>query len=251
MKSQFPSNGGSYTYCDFRVYTAVSTCAELTAKYNVSQYGYYRLRSSTNGFRYCPDVYTCHQLVQRDRITESGFYRIGLPGDEYTVYCNLFSSIATTEIWHDSLEEKKVTPCKSAGCYSHRPQYSFAMDKILKVIHHSDRCQQFIKYRCQASVLLYYPNSPYGFWLSRDGEKMKYWGGGSSKRTGYCACGETGTCINKKKRCNCDINSAPMTSDEGYLTDKSKLPVSQMQFGDTDASNEHGWHTLGKLECMG
>lgn len=251
MKSHFPSNGGTFVYCDFHVYTGVSTCAELTARYNVSEYGYYRLGNPRTKFQYCPEVHTCHHLVQRDHISESGFYQIGIPGDEYSVYCNLFSSTAITEIWHDSTVEQAVTSCQNAACYSHRPQYLLAMDKILKVMQHSDRCQQFIKYRCQGSVLLYYPNTPYGYWLSRDGEKMNYWGGGSSKRTGYCACGETGSCLNKQKRCNCDVNNGTMTGDEGFLTDKAKLPVSEMRFGDTDDSGEHGWHTLGKLECMG
>ena len=42
-----------------------------------------------------------------------------------------------------------------------------------------------------------------------------------------------------------------MTQDEGYLRDKSKLPVEELHFGDTLASHELGWHTLGKLECSG
>jgi len=29
-------------------------------------------------------------------------------------------------------------------------------------------------------------------WIYRDGETMKYWGGASSRRNFYCACGETG-----------------------------------------------------------
>lgn len=61
----------------------------------------------------------------------------------------------------------------------------------------------------------------------------------------------TGICDDKSTKCNCDKNSAPVTSDEGYLTDKSKLPVSEMRFGDMGHDGEKGWHTLGKLECFG
>lgn len=55
----------------------------------------------------------------------------------------------------------------------------------------------------------------------------------------------------KTNKCNCDINSSPLTRDNGYLTDKSKLPVLEMRFGDMGDASEKGWHTLGKLECIG
>jgi len=32
----------------------------------------------------------------------------------------------------------------------------------------------------------------HGAWISRDGVKMKYWGGVVSRKDFYCACGETG-----------------------------------------------------------
>ena len=38
--------------------------------------------------------------------------------------------------------------------------------------------------------------------------------------------------------------------DSGLLTDKTKLPVKQLRFGDID-NNEVGYHTLGKLKCYG
>ena len=60
-----------------------------------------------------------------------------------------------------------------------------------------------------------------------------------------------GTCVDSSKKCNCDRNTAPETSDEGYLTDKDALPVTGLFFGDTDASDEFGWHTLGPLICSG
>ena len=58
-------------------------------------------------------------------------------------------------------------------------------------------------------------------------------------------------CTNKSKNCNCDQNGGGVVSDEGYLTDKTKLPVTAMWFGDAGDASESGWHSLGKLECSG
>lgn len=67
-----------------------------------------------------------------------------------------------------------------------------------------------------------------------------------------------GTCGHSRYKCNCDINDYEWRSDEGYLTDRTKLPVTQLMFGDTGAVNnpkvetafhEQGFHTLGKLQC--
>ena len=59
------------------------------------------------------------------------------------------------------------------------------------------------------------------------------------------------SCENNSYKCNCDKNSSPETSDEGFLTDKNKLPVTGLQFGDLTAPNERGWFTLGPLICSG
>ncbi|EDO28997.1 predicted protein, partial [Nematostella vectensis] len=85
-------------------------------------------------------------------------------------------------------------------------------------------------------------------WVSRDGHKMTSWGGaptGSNK----CACGVTGTCANPAYRCNCSSNDGTWREDSGLLTDKDTLPVIQLRAGDTDASTEDGYLTLGKLMC--
>ena len=61
-----------------------------------------------------------------------------------------------------------------------------------------------------------------------------------------------GSCYDSSYRCNCDNNdNSVMTQDEGYLNEKSKLPVREIKFGDMGDSGESGWHTLGKLECSG
>ena len=88
--------------------------------------------------------------------------------------------------------------------------------------------------------------------MSRDSTKMTYWGG-ASPGSGKCACGMNNTCADSKLACNCDKNDRKWREDSGLLTDKTKLPVIQLRFGDTGDKgyNEQGYHTLGKLKCYG
>ena len=79
---------------------------------------------------------------------------------------------------------------------------------------------------------------------------MKYWGGVDS--VDYkCACGLINTCANINYGYNCDKNDYQWREDSGFLTDKTKLPVKQLRFGDTHYILEKGYHTLGKLKCFG
>ncbi|XP_076823442.1 contactin-associated protein-like 4 isoform X2 [Clavelina lepadiformis] len=182
----------------------------------------------------------------------SGTYLIS--PDPYQVapfyaYCNFTS--AETVIEHDTMEEMAVPKCAAPKCFRRRIRYNVDMDQIVALIERSTSCRQYIKYRCRASVIFFDGGVDHASWVSRDGTQIHYWGGATSRRSGYCACGETGTCVDSSKKCNCDRNTAPETSDEGYLTDKEVLPVTGLFFGDTDGSAEFGWHTLGPLICSG
>ena len=94
--------------------------------------------------------------------------------------------------------------------------------------------------------------------MSRDSVKMTYWGGASIN--GKCACGMTNSCTVSRFGCNCDKNDNVWRCDKndnvwredsGLLTDKTKLPVKQLRFGDASGSGQEGYHTLGKLKCYG
>ncbi|XP_002128249.2 contactin-associated protein 1-like [Ciona intestinalis] len=162
--------------------------------------------------------------------------------------CN-FSGIATTIIGHDALNEEKVSSCNPKKCYRRSVHYEATIEQITALINASLHCRQFIKYRCIASYMLHASWGPSSSWTSRSGNEIGYWGG--AQRVGYCACGESGTCVDPTFNCNCDRNTVVETSDEGYITDKELLPVIGMAFGDVGDSGEHGWHTLGPLECWG
>ena len=82
---------------------------------------------------------------------------------------------------------------------------------------------------------------------------MQYWGG-ASPDSRKCACGMTNSCADSSTACNCDKNDGVWREDSGPLTDKSKLPVKELRFGDTGTDGsieEKGYYTLGKLKCYG
>ena len=115
------------------------------------------------------------------------------------------------------------------------------------------RCEQFIKYECLNSQLFKKElNKVIGWWVSRDGNEMKYWGGASpGNGEQICACGMNNSCSGTGLVCNCDKNDNVWREDGGLLTDETHLPVKQLRFGDTEDSKEKDYHTLGKFKCYG
>ena len=169
----------------------------------------------------------------------------------FTVYCDMTdkNDVGVTVIGHDSESRTFVHGYSGEGTYSRDIHYTGAtLSQLASLTRASSHCEQFIKYECYNSILrLYY--SPVGWWVSRDSSKMTYWGGASpgSKK---CGCGMTKSCANPSDGCNCDKNDNIWREDSGLLTDKTKLPVKQLRFGDATGS-EKGYHTLGKFKCYG
>ena len=170
----------------------------------------------------------------------------------FTVFCDMTdkSGVGVTVIGHDSESRTHVNGYSSQGSYSRDIHYTGAsLSQLASLTRVSSHCEQFIKYECYHSVMfspIY--GSPYAWWVSRDSTKMTHWGGASINLR--CACGMTNSCANSRNGCNCDNNDFVWREDSGLLTDKTKLPVKQLRFGDTSGT-EQGYHTLGKLRCYG
>jgi hypothetical protein len=195
---------------------------------------------------------SCSALLIKHPSTCSGMYYINPEGlgssSLVQVYCDMTSKngVGVTVIGHDSESRTLVNGYDSPGSYKRKIKYDISMEQIVAIVKQSKNCEQFIKYECYHTVLLY-TTTPYGWWVSRKGSQMNYWGG-AAVNSGKCACGMTNSCAGGNK-CNCDKNDFTWREDSGYLTDKNTLPVTELRFGDTDDSREKGYHTLGKLRC--
>ncbi|CAB4041804.1 Hypothetical predicted protein [Paramuricea clavata] len=154
--------------------------------------------------------------------------------------------VGVTVIGHNSESRTRVKGYELAGLYKRKIKYDVSMEQIVAIMKQSKNCEQYIRYECHASMLF---SDDHGWWVSRQGWKMNYWGG-AAVNSGKCACGMTNSCAGGGK-CNCDKNDLRWREDSGYLTDKNTLPVTELRFGDTGDGNEFAWHTLGKLRCWG
>ena len=201
-----------------------------------------------------PVTVTSCSVIRKYVSSVSGNYVIDPDGSgglaPFTVNCDMSdkNGVGVTVISHNSESRTYVNGYDSRGSYSRDIRYTGAsLSQLASLTRVSSHCEQFIKYECYYSVLLYNSN-PYGWWVSRDSTKMTYWGGASV--SGKCACGMTNSCADSRYGCNCDKNDNVWREDSGLLTDKTRLPVKQLRFGDTYGSAQ-GYHTLGKLKCYG
>ena len=202
-----------------------------------------------------PVVATSCSVIKKYVTSVSGNYVIDPDGEgglaPFTVFCDMTdkSRVGVTVISHDSESRTHVSGCEKAGCYSRDIHYTGAsLSQLASLTRVSSQCEQFIKYECYNARVFY--GSGYSWWVSRDSAKMTYWGG-ASPGSGKCACGMTNSCAHSSHGCNCDKNDNSWREDSGLLTDKTKLPVKQLRFGDTGNRGEQGYHTLAKLKCFG
>ena len=172
----------------------------------------------------------------------------------FTVHCDMSdkNGVGVTVISHNSESRTYVYNGRwwgGRGSYSRDIRYTgVSLSQLASLTRVSSHCEQFIKYECRHSVLRLYSSSPYGWWVSRDSSKMRYWGGSSV--SGKCACWMTNSCADSRYGCNCDKDDNVWREDSGLLTDKTRLPVKQLWFGDIGHVSK-GYHTLGKLKCYG
>ena len=154
------------------------------------------------------------------------------------------NGVGVTVISHDSENRVLVNGYDPPGSYSRDVHYTGAsLSQLASLTEISSQCEQFIKYQCYHSRLFKNKLLAIGWWVSRNKSKMTYWDGASAGQS---------KCPSKiKTGCNCDRNDKVWREDSGLLTDKTQLPVIQLRFGDTDGTQEEGYHTLGKLKCYG
>ncbi|XP_034938756.1 neurexin-4-like, partial [Chelonus insularis] len=181
------------------------------------------------------------------------------PLDPFPVTCEFHADDrVSTILRHDHENPTLVDGYSNPGSYIRTIQYDANLNQIEALLNRSSSCRQRLSYACHNSRLfdisdpqsdVFDPNS---WWVSRGNEKMNYWGGGlpGSQK---CECGVSGTCIDKKKMCNCDAGYSDWYEDGGDILEKEYLPVRQLRFGDTGnvVDDKQGRYTLGPLICEG
>ena len=129
-----------------------------------------------------PNISTSCSVIRKYSSSVSGNYVIDPDGEggqaPVTVLCDMTdkSGVGVTVIGHDSESRSHVNGYYSPGSYSRDIHYIGAsLSQLASLTRISSHCEQFIKYECYNSVLLYsYYGSPYGWWVSRNSTKMTY-----------------------------------------------------------------------------
>lgn len=175
-------------------------------------------------------------------------------GNPYTALCNVTDpSRTSTFITHNKMPGTPVRDANVVGhFYEHEVTYtgSADMSQIRALVEKSQHCRQYIRFHCMRSKLLNTPRGPtHTFWLSHDGSPQEYWGG-AEPGSKSCACGmaKPPSCAGPTKFCNCDARDGVWRVDDGYLTDKTVLPVTSLLF---NRKSKRSDFTLGPLECWG
>ncbi|KAK2575769.1 hypothetical protein KPH14_007155 [Odynerus spinipes] len=177
----------------------------------------------------------------------------------FPVICEYYSDgRVMTVLRHSNENPTPVDGFEEPGSFTQDINYDADLDQIEAFMNRSTRCRQRIKYECKHSKLFNSPVPqgdyfrPNSWWVSRQNQKMDYWGGalpGSRK----CECGILGNCADPTKWCNCDADLEGRLEDSGDITEKEYLPVKQLRFGDTGTplDEKEGKYTLGPLICEG
>ncbi|XP_076625166.1 neurexin-4 isoform X4 [Colletes latitarsis] len=181
------------------------------------------------------------------------------PLNPFPVVCEFYTDGRVRTILRHNNE--RITPVdgfQEPGSFVQDIIYDADMDQIEALLNRSTNCRQRISYECIHSKLFNSPVPqgdyfrPNSWWVSRNNQKMDYWGGalpGSRK----CECGILGNCVDPTKWCNCDSEVKGPLEDSGDITEKEYLPVKQLRFGDTGTpvDEKEGRYTLGPLICEG
>ncbi|KAL2720327.1 neurexin-4 isoform X2 [Vespula squamosa] len=206
---------------------------------------------------------SCEAYKNMNSVNQRAEIKIDVDGSgplaPFPVTCEFFADgRVMTVLRHSNEVPTPVDGFEEPGSFIQDISYDADLDQIEAFLNRSTRCSQRIKYECKHSKLFNSPVpqndyfKPNSWWVSRQNQKMDYWGGalpGSRK----CECGILGNCADPSKWCNCDADLEGRLEDSGDITEKEYLPVKQLRFGDTGTplDEKEGKYTLGPLICEG
>ena len=163
--------------------------------------------------------------------------------------------------------------CDSIGCYKQDIDYGVPLSQIEALISLSENCEQFISFGCLLAPLANV-DQLLGGWLDRSGMNIfdivnkqlydkhdsiylgqpQHFFSGDHRGDHICSCGETDSCLSNgvlTYDCNCDSNLPIWASDDGKITAKDLLPMTQVFYGPLLYDIENANFTIGRLRCTG
>ncbi|CAG0893481.1 unnamed protein product [Darwinula stevensoni] len=196
---------------------------------------------------------TCEALANLG-ITKTGTYLVDPDGPLFgdppiQVLCDMRTDPKSTIVLHDSMEKTEIYHCTEPGCYSRKVAYNASMEQMTALISQSATCLQQISYDC-ISAALNFGDTPYAWWLDRNGQPQYYWDGENAGKH-ICHCGLSGYCINRLLPCNCDAVAPESENDSGTITNSTALPIIELRFGGLHFQGQKADYTLGGLVCRG
>ncbi|XP_066934100.1 contactin-associated protein-like 2 [Clytia hemisphaerica] len=235
-----------------------STCTQFRGNYqcNCAGTGYQGRQCQT-----CVYKRTCEEYKVAGE-TKSGNYKI-CPKNEhiFNVYCDMKSG--ATIMKHSLKNDTQVSKgdqYDGGDHYYHSVNYQTSLDNIKEIVNVSLTCRQYIRYDCFKSHLLYgigrlrAVHFKGARWVDKDSIIQHYWGG-ATPDSRKCACAMDGSCAQDangyQHDCNCDVFDSTWRHDDGFITDKNRLPVLEMQFSKGKETDGKSFFTVGALKCYG
>ncbi|ESP01312.1 hypothetical protein LOTGIDRAFT_157490 [Lottia gigantea] len=157
--------------------------------------------------------------------------------------CNFMTpAINLSEIYINASTESDIN-----GTISIKLSYEQSIFRIKKLIQVSTFCHQYVTYRCLNSPIHDLVNEFTSRFLKSNGEALDYFPGGARGQNN-CRCNETSGCAGDNL-CNCDVTDNEWRLDEGYISNRSDLPLTT--FITNKRLDKELNLTIGNLECRG
>ncbi|XP_072026204.1 uncharacterized protein [Amphiura filiformis] len=194
----------------------------------------------------CADLHVAGYSINKEYLIDPDGPDNGV--EPFAVFCDL--STGTSIIHHDQLPLRQVPfGFEEDGEYHIPIRYNTEFHQIVALIESSLKCRQYLSLECH-HVLIWHNEELINWWVSRDGNKMGNWA--SPTGTRGCACKLSNSCFrDSDRRCNCDANDFVWRKDDGYITDRSTLPIIELRLSDTGQPPESVFYTVGPLTCSG
>ncbi|CAD5119519.1 DgyrCDS8121 [Dimorphilus gyrociliatus] len=126
--------------------------------------------------------------------------------------------------------------------------FNVIIPQIRGLIKESEFCSQKLIYTCRQAVLLNDMTTPNSYFKDWSGAISENWANADKSSVQGCACRLLKTCP-ENFTCRCDSKLPVLQDEGGWVTNKNKLPVSEVSFDGISKPNGKGYYSLGTFGC--